>query len=94
MTKAWPSGRIIAPREVTGQSVVLAPGVGTGDGGGVVKRMVAVLTLNPHCFFGNVEFSQELWQLILEYQGLMIPNLFASILQSIQCWRVLCQRLI
>jgi len=43
--------------------------VGTGDGGGVVKRMVAVLTLNHHRFFGNVEFSQELWAAISGISG-------------------------
>ena len=69
MTKAWPSGRIIAPREATGQSVVLAPWVGTGYGGGVLKRMVAVLTFSHHCFFGNVEFSQELWAVISGISG-------------------------
>jgi hypothetical protein len=46
--------------------------VGTDDGGGVVSGPVTALTLNHHCFFDNVGFSQGLRKLILEYQDLMI----------------------
>ena len=48
--------------------------MGTGDGEGVVRGPVTALTLNHHCFFGNVGFSQELRKLILEYQDLMARN--------------------